>query len=72
MRGKHALTYVPMAGSHYAAGFALMLTSGALALLGVMMVIPLFVPSRWRRAESEVDDFNDDDIDVPSQLGLVP
>jgi hypothetical protein len=71
-RGKHALTYVPMADSHYAAGFALMLNSGALALIGVVMIIPLFVPSRWRRAESEVDDYNDEDIDVPSELGLVP
>ncbi len=72
MRGRHALTYVPMAGSHFAAGFAGLLTSGALALIGAAMIIPLFVPSRWRRAESEDDDYDDDDIDVPYELGLVP
>ena len=72
IRGRHAMTYVPMGGSHFAAGFTLMLGSGALALLGAAMIIPLFVPSRWRRFESEVDDFDQDDIDVPSELGLVP
>lgn len=70
-RGMHAIAYVPMAGSHFAAGFTLMLSSGALALLGAAMIAPLFVPSRWRRFESEDDDY-DDDIDVPAELGLVP
>jgi hypothetical protein len=69
LRGKHALTYVPMAGSHYAAGFGTLLGSGALALVGVVMTIPLFLPSRWRGANSDPDGY---DIDVPYELGLVP
>jgi hypothetical protein len=32
-------------------GFQALLTSGALALLGAAMVIPMFLPSRWRRRE---------------------
>lgn len=72
MRGHYALTWIPMAGSHFATGFADLLGSGALALIGTVMIIPLFVPSRWRRFESEVDDYDLDDIDVPAELGLVP
>jgi hypothetical protein len=40
---------VPMSGTQYAAGFSHLLSSGMLALLGMVMIIPLFVPSRWRR-----------------------
>jgi hypothetical protein len=72
VRGKHVLTYVPMAGSHYAAGFTAMLGSGVLIFLGLAMIVPLFVPSRWRRATTEVNDFDGGDIDVPAELGLVP
>jgi hypothetical protein len=33
-----------------------MLTGGMLALLGAVMIIPMFVPSRWRRRE-QADEF---------------
>ena len=33
-----------------AAGFHLMLADGVLALLGMVMICPAFVPSRWRPA----------------------
>lgn len=66
--GKHALTYVPMAGSHFAAGFGILLGSGALALVGVIMTIPLFMPSRWRRTRYDEDDY----VDVSAELGLAP
>lgn len=69
LRGKHALTYVPMAGSHFAAGFDILLGSGALALIGAAMAVPLFLPSRWRGVRFEYDGY---DIDVPHELGLVP
>ena len=72
MRGQHALRWVPMPGSHYAAGFTAMLSSGALALLGAGMIIPLFMPSRWRSGTSEVEEYDDDDFSVTSALGLVP
>jgi hypothetical protein len=70
-RGQHALRWVPMPGSHYAAGFITMLSSGALALLGAGMIIPLVMPSRWRSGTSEVEEY-DDDFSVTSALGLVP
>jgi len=68
----HALTYVPMASSHYAAGFTAMLTSGVLALLGTVMILPLFVPSRWRSGQVELDEYADEDMDIPSAIGMAP
>jgi hypothetical protein len=68
----HALSYVPMAGSHYAAGFTAMLTSGVLALLGAVMILPLFVPSRWRSGQVELDEYVDADIDIPSAIRMAP
>ena len=71
VRGRPALSYVPMPGTHYAQGFTMLLSSGALALLGAGMIIPLLMPSRWRSGMSEVEEF-DDDFSVTSALGLVP
>jgi hypothetical protein len=71
LRGQHALSWVPMPGSRYSAGFAAMLSSGVLVLLGVAMIIPLFMPSRWRSGVTEVEEY-DDDFSVPSALGLTP
>jgi len=51
-----ALRLIPLSGYQEASGFRTMLTIGVLALLGAMLVIPLFVPSRWRRSEP-LDDF---------------
>lgn len=72
MRGNYALTFVPLPGTHYAAGFSAMLFSGALALLGAVMIVPLFMPSRWRRAMVEIEDLSDDDYSVHAALGLAP
>jgi hypothetical protein len=51
-----ALRLIPLAGYNEASGFKAMLTIGVLALLGVLLVVPLFVPSRWRRSEP-LDEF---------------
>jgi len=71
LRGSHALTYVPMSGSRYAAGFSAMLSSGVLLLLGVAMIIPIFTPSRWRGNVQEVEDYSED-FETEKALGLVP
>lgn len=68
--GQAALSYMPMTGSRPAAGFTALLTSGALALAGAAMVIPLFMPSRWRTPDADAEEFDDDS--VTSALGLVP
>ncbi len=45
---RRAVRYIPLKTHPYGAGFEAMLFDGVLALLGLVMIIPLFVPSRWR------------------------
>ncbi len=61
-----AVRLIPLHGHSFAAGFGTMLTSGVLALAGAVMVVPLFIPSRWRRPYIE-----DDYADEPSEIGLM-
>ena len=45
-RGVH---YIPLRGDTYGAGFEAMLMNGLLAAAGLALIVPLFIPSRWRR-----------------------
>jgi len=45
---RHAVQYIPLKTRAYGAGFEALLFDGVLALAGLALVIPLFVPSRWR------------------------
>src|SRR6476619_7004906 len=45
---RHAVQYIPLKSRAYGTGFEAMLFDGVLALAGVVLVVPLFVPSRWR------------------------
>jgi hypothetical protein len=49
---RRAVHYIPLKKQAYGMGFEAMLFDGILALLGLAMIIPLFVPSRWRRVRS--------------------
>jgi hypothetical protein len=44
---RHAVQYIPLKTRAYGAGFEAMLFDGVLALAGLVLVIPLFIPSRW-------------------------
>ena len=46
---RRAVQYIPLKSQPYGAGFQALLAGGVLALAGLVLVIPLFVPSRWRR-----------------------
>jgi len=46
---RRAVQYIPLKSHPYGAGFEALLFDGVLALAGLAMIIPLFVPSRWRR-----------------------
>jgi hypothetical protein len=72
LHSRYVLRYLPLASTHFAAGINYLLLNGVLALLGVTMLIPLAVPSRWRRRRLEADDEESDDIDVRAALGLIP
>jgi hypothetical protein len=55
-RVHQAVKLIPLRNHPYGLGFEALLFNGLLALAGLAMVIPLFVPSRWRRrrlAEAE-------------------
>jgi hypothetical protein len=46
---RRAVQYIPFKTRAYGSGFEDLLFDGVLALAGLAMIIPLFVPSRWRR-----------------------
>ena len=46
---RRAVHDIPLKTRAYGAGFEALLFDGVLALAGLVMIIPLFVPSRWRR-----------------------
>jgi hypothetical protein len=65
---RQATRLVPLQGHAYAAGFSSMLVTGVLAFAGAVMVIPLFVPSRWRpRGGADFVNFDE----PPSEFGLI-
>ena len=51
---RRAVQYIPLKSHTYGIGFETMLFNGVLALVGLAMIIPLFVPSRWRRRAAVV------------------
>jgi hypothetical protein len=46
---RRAVHYIPLKSQSYGTGFEALLFDGVLVLAGLAMVIPLFVPTRWRR-----------------------
>ena len=45
---RRAVQYIPLKSQTYGTGFEALLFDGVLAVAGLAMIIPLFVPSRWR------------------------
>ena len=45
---RRAIQYIPLKSQTYGVGFQNLLFDGVLALAGLALIIPLFVPSRWR------------------------
>jgi hypothetical protein len=43
-----AVQLIPLKSHPYGAGFAAMLAAGLLGAAGLAMIVPMFVPSRWR------------------------
>lgn len=66
-----ALQYIPFKGYSFGTGFQTLLVNGVLALAGTAMVIPLFVPSRWRRYSEVGEDEDDDALSLPTASGLL-
>lgn len=65
-----AVAWIPMRGFSVGQGFQGLLGSGLLALAGIAMVVPLFVPSRWRGSALE-DEEIDESPELPAAEGLL-
>jgi hypothetical protein len=73
LHNSYAVRYLPLPGTTFAAGLTYLLFNGVLALLGAAMIVPLAIPSRWRRRRYDEDEGDDlDDLDVHAALGLIP
>jgi hypothetical protein len=52
---RHAVSLIPLKSHPYGAGFEAMLFNGILGAVGLAMIIPMFVPSRWRAHRKAVE-----------------
>ena len=69
---RRAVHYIPLRGDAYGAGFEAMLMNGLLAAAGLALVVPLFVPSRWR-SPARAAGYADADTQVlePTTISLI-
>ena len=73
---ERAVHYIPLKAHNVGLGFAGLGTTGILGAAGVVLVMPLFFPSRWRRPVIDDADVEDDPIEAtmvvsPQRTGLV-
>jgi hypothetical protein len=72
---ERAVRYIPLKAHSFGLGFAGLGTTGILGAAGVVLVMPLFFPSRWRRPVIDDADVEDDLIEATSvtspRTGLV-
>ena len=61
-----AIHYIPMRGQAYGAGFEAMGISGVLGLAGIVLLMPLFIPSRWKRDLLAEDEYADEALEATS------
>jgi hypothetical protein len=64
-----ALAWIPLQGHAFGAGFRILLLNGTLALAGMAMIVPMFLPSRWRSGRYYDED--SEDLEVPEVTGLL-
>src|ERR1700733_13155112 len=69
---RHAVRYIPLKTRVYGSGFEDMLFDGVLALAGLAMIIPLFVPSRWRRRVVAADPMGYQGAGYPTSQPIFP
>jgi hypothetical protein len=73
---ERAVDYIPLKAHSVGLGFAGLGTTGILGAAGVVLVMPLFFPSRWRRPVSDDAGGEDEPIEAtavtsPSKTGLI-
>jgi hypothetical protein len=55
-RPTRALSLIPMKHTNIGFGVHAMLVTGMFALIGAAMLVPLFVPSRWKRRQMDEEE----------------
>lgn len=64
-----ALAWIPLQAHSAGMGFRVLLLNGTLALAGMVMIIPLFLPGRWHG--KPYDDEEDEELGLPAATGLL-
>src|SRR6516164_3967827 len=64
-----ALAWIPLQSHAFGLGFRALLLSGMLALIGIAMIIPMFLPGRWHGTRGYDDD--PDVLELPAPTGLL-
>ena len=64
-----AVRLIPLKKEPSGAGFHILLADGVAALLGVAMIFPMFVPSRWRQPGGRDHDGEDGDFGEDGEDG---
>jgi hypothetical protein len=64
-----ALSWIPLQGHSFGVGFRDLLLNGTLAMLGIALIIPLFLPGRWHGRIRE--DEEDEELELPEPTGLL-
>src|SRR5215510_15194203 len=64
-----ALAWIPLQSHAFGLGFRALLLSGMLALIGIAMIIPMFLPRRWHGTRGYDDD--PDVLELPAPTGLL-
>lgn len=68
---RRAVQYVPLKSDAFGTGFEAMLFNGVLAAAGLVMIVPLFIPSRWRQPLLAGDEALPDMAAAPAQSSSV-
>jgi hypothetical protein len=53
---RQGVDLIPLRSDPFGAGFEAMLFSGILGAAGLVMILPMFVPSRWRARQADKND----------------
>jgi hypothetical protein len=67
---RHAVHLIPLKSHPYGAGFEAMLVHGILGAAGLAMIVPMFVPSRWRARRIPEYELIEDPEYIPGLTGI--
>jgi hypothetical protein len=67
---RHAVQLIPLKSHPYGAGFEAMLVHGILGAAGLAMIVPMFVPSRWRARRIPESELIGDPEYIPGFTGI--